>query len=154
MGCAPLFAELIAPCGINCGLCRRYLANRNSIKRIRCRGCIPGSVHCTYLFVNCSGINHSIEKNSVFCFECRQYPCPGLEIMDRRYQTQYGESVLNNLEKIRDVGVEAFPESQSDLHHCPYCGEMISMHNGRCFRCEPITRLAEKMTDRADQGAS
>lgn len=35
----PIPEELIAPCGMNCALCSRYLAFVNKLKRSQCIGC-------------------------------------------------------------------------------------------------------------------
>ncbi len=70
----PISEELIAPCGMNCAICSRYLAYVNDLNLSQCAGCRPGNKKCSYLFDKCSGINAALEGNAtaVFCFECSQ----------------------------------------------------------------------------------
>jgi len=107
-------------------------------------GCRPGGVECTYLFAKCSGINHISDGDSPFCFECDQYPCKQINRMDDRYRKNYGMSVKSNLEDIKILGVDKFVESQYKKYQCSTCGGMISVHNGKCFQCETVTKLIEK----------
>jgi hypothetical protein len=64
--------------------------------------------------------------------------------MDKRYQTNYGMSVKENLESIRKGGIDKFIQDQYKKYRCSKCGGLISIHNRKCFKCDPITRLVEK----------
>ena len=138
--------QLIAPCGMNCAVCSRYLAYVNNLKRSQCAGCRPGNKKCSYLFATCSGLNSSLEgtASARFCIECEQYPCPQITRMDDRYRRNYQMSVKDNLQSIRRGGEAEFVKEQYEKYCCPKCGDLLSIHNGRCFRCEKITRLVEK----------
>jgi len=138
--------ELIAPCGMNCAICSRYLSYVNNLKRSQCPGCQPGNKHCSYLFAKCSGINGALQgtANASFCFECDQYPCKQLNRMDDRYRSNYGMSVKDNLVSIKSIGVVRFTEEQYEEYRCSRCGGLISIHNRKCFKCDTITRLVEK----------
>ena len=138
--------ELIAPCGMNCAICSRYLSYVNNLKRSQCVGCRPGKKKCLYLFEKCSGINGALKVNATadFCFECGQYPCRQINRMDDRYRINYGMSVKDNLECINKTGVEIFTKEQYEKYRCPKCGGLISIHNRKCFKCDTITRLVEK----------
>ncbi len=136
--------ELIAPCGMNCAICSRYLAYRHHLDRSQCTGCRPRNVPCNYLFGKCTGINHASNGKVVFCFACDQYPCQQINRMDSRYRKEYGMSLKQNLETIRTSGIENFLEEQYRQHHCAKCGGLISIHNRKCFNCDTVTRLIEK----------
>jgi len=138
--------ELIAPCGMNCAICSRYLSYVNNLKRSQCAGCRPGNKKCSYLFEKCSGINSALQGNSTasFCFECNQYPCKQINRMDDRYRNNYEMSVKDNLECINNIGVEQFTKEQHEKYCCSKCGGLISIHNRKCFKCDTITRLVEK----------
>jgi predicted RNA-binding Zn-ribbon protein involved in translation (DUF1610 family) len=140
----PISEALIAPCGMNCALCSRYLAYTHHLKRSRCVGCRPRDEQCTYLFEKCGGANPDAAGEAAFCFACDRYPCPRIKRMDERYRKNYGMSVRANLERIRDVGLAQFVAEQYATHRCPTCGEVRSVHNGKCFACDPITRLVER----------
>lgn len=143
---SPAKEALIAPCGMNCAICSNYLAYVNGLNKSQCSGCRPGNKKCTYLFEKCTGINHTLEgnTNAKFCYECNQYPCKETERMDQRYRNNYGISVKDNLERIKNNGVTDFVAEQYDEHHCPECGGMVSVHNRKCFKCEIITKLVDK----------
>lgn len=142
----PIKEDLIAPCGMNCAICSNYLVCKNNLNKSQCAGCRTANKKCTYLFAKCSGINHSLNGNAKakFCFECDQYPCKEINRMDRRYRENYGISVKENLEYIRESGIKEFVVKQYNDHKCSKCGELVSVHNKKCFKCEPITKLVEK----------
>jgi len=138
--------ELIAPCGMNCAICSRYLAYINNLKRSQCVGCRLGNKKCSYLFGKCSGINHSLKGNAsaVFCYECVQHPCREINRMDNRYQENYQMSVKENLLAIEKTGVRKFTDEQYEKYKCSRCGGLISIHNRKCFKCDKVTKLVEK----------
>ncbi len=142
----PYPENLIAPCGMYCAICSRYLSYVNGLKRSRCIGCRPGNKKCLYLFEKCSGINSDLEGNATarFCHECDQYPCKQINRMDTRYRNHYEMSVKDNLECIKKRGAHNFIKEQYEKYHCSRCGGLISIHNRKCFKCDTITRLVEK----------
>ncbi len=142
----PVKGILIAPCGMNCAICSNYLACINNLNKSQCAGCRTTNKKCTYLFEKCTGINHFIDGNAdaKFCYECEQYPCKEINRMDRRYRENYGISVKENLEYIRENGLSKFVAKQYSEHKCSKCGEMISVHNRKCFKCDTVIKLVEK----------
>lgn len=138
--------SLIAPCGLNCAACSRYLAYLHNLKRSQCKGCRPENKKCTYLLKKCAGteISSGGTASAPFCFECGHYPCVQIDRLDRRYRKSYGVSVKDNLEAIKARGVSAFVDEQCRKYSCGRCGETISIHNRKCFICDQITRLVEK----------
>jgi len=142
----PISKELIAPCGMNCAICSRYLSHLNDFKKSQCVGCRPGNKKCSYLFEKCSGINNMLNGNAraKFCFKCDQYPCKQINRMDDRYRKNYMMSVKDNLECIDKNGIDYFIEEQFKKHRCSKCNRLISIHNRKCFKCDEVTRLVEK----------
>lgn len=137
--------ELIAPCGMNCAICSRYLAFVNGLRRSQCIGCRPGNRTCEYLYAKCTGMNNGISTGSAaFCFECDQYPCKHINRMDHRYRNNYEMSVKRNLEYIEKMGIERFADEQYKRYRCSRCDGLISIHNSKCFKCDTVTRLVEK----------
>jgi hypothetical protein len=129
--------ELIAPCGMNCALCSAYLARQHDLRkqgimRIYCAGCRPRGKNCAFLKKKCDLLG----KGQVqYCYECSDFPCPTLKHLDKRYRTFYRMSMIENLEFIRDNGVEKLLEKESEKWRCPNCGGVICCHNGICFEC-------------------
>ena len=136
--------ELIAPCGMNCAICSRYLAFINNYKKSHCTGCRPANKRCTYLFKNCTGPENSSNERASFCFECVEYPCKQINRMDKRYKENYKMSVKENLEHIKSKGIESFIKDQKKKYKCPRCSGLISIHNKKCFKCDTVTKLVEK----------
>jgi hypothetical protein len=124
--------ELIAPCGMNCGICMAYLREKN-----KCPGCAAidpylKSYRRRCVIRNCETIK---SNQSGFCYECASFPCRRLKQLDKRYTTKYRMSMIENLEYIREKGMELFLEKEAEKWRCPECGGVICCHNGICFGC-------------------
>lgn len=129
--------ELIAPCGMNCAVCSGYLALKYDIKAkgIRmpyCKGCRPRDKKCAFLKKRCDLLlNDQVE----YCYECRDFPCENLKHLDKRYRTLFHMSFFDNLNFIKEQGIEEFLEKQKEEWKCSDCGGVICCHNGICFSC-------------------
>lgn len=138
--------ELIAPCGMNCLLCIAFQfkekdINKRGFHKKYCHGCIPRGENCTYMKVSCELLG----KGSVrFCYECESYPCKRLETLDKRYRTKYHMSMIENLNCIKEFGMEEFLKKEADKWRCKECGETICCHNGLCLNCNIDTLLVNK----------
>jgi len=132
--------NLIAPCGINCGICSAYLAYSRNIPKKRgkishCIGCRPRDKQCAYLKGNCE----ILRENKVdFCFECKNFPCNRLKHIDERYRNDFNMSLIENLYEIKNEGVDKFLENQKEKYKCSKCGGVICVHNKKCYDCEKI----------------
>ena len=137
--------KLIAPCGMNCGICSGYLAFKHEIKSkgikmSYCAGCRPRNKKCAFLKKQCQLLlNGQVE----YCYECQDFPCKRLHNIDQRYRTLFRMSMIENLEFIRDNGIVRFLSKEQGEWHCPGCGEVICCHNGLCFNCD-LDRLSQK----------
>jgi hypothetical protein len=140
----PVLIELIAPCGMNCAICSRYLSYIYNLKRSQCIGCRPRKKKCTYLFKNCTGPKNISNEKATFCFECSHYPCKQINRIDDRYRRNYQMSMKENLDYIKTKGIDKFTEEQYKKYHCKMCDGLISIHNKKCFKCDTVTRLVEK----------
>lgn len=127
----PITPLLIAPCGMDCGICLAYLRDRN-----RCMGCMaasgPKQHHCDVCSIK---VCTKRAKGTTFCFDCSRYPCRRLRQLDTRYRTRYGMSMIENLDRIRDQGLDAFVERENVRWACPTCGRPICVHDRRCYAC-------------------
>jgi len=45
--------------------------------------------------------------------------------------------MIENLVFIKEHDIENFLEKEMEKWKCSECGEVISCHNGVCFRCHP-----------------
>jgi hypothetical protein len=128
---------LIAPCGMNCGVCVSYLAMKNNLnkqgfKKAYCAGCRPRGKNCTFMAKKCDLLGKGLIR---FCHECGDFPCSRLIDLDHRYRTKYHLSMIENLEFIKDHGIESFLAQEEAKWRCPECGGRICCHNGLCLSC-------------------
>jgi hypothetical protein len=79
-----------------------------------------------------------------YCYQCPDFPCRNLEHIDERYRSRYRMSMIENLELIRDHGVEKLLGKESEKWRCPECGGVICCHNGICFECGSELLKAKK----------
>jgi Protein of unknown function (DUF3795) len=122
----PFRAKLIAPCGIDCAICRAFLREKN-----HCTGCnAPDrNFHTNCFLFSCE------KRTGRYCFTCDKFPCRRLKQLDKRYRTKYHMSMLANLEAIRKNGIRAFVRSERKRWTCGVCGGTVDVHHYRCSAC-------------------
>ena len=127
--------DLIAPCGMNCRICIGYFGYTVSGKKrkMKCIGCKPRDKSCAFLKKYCKKLS---KKEVNYCYECSDFPCFHLEKIDKLYRKRYNMSMIENLEYIRDNGMDDFLRQQEKKYQCPECGGVICVHNEICYSCE------------------
>jgi hypothetical protein len=129
-------SDLIAPCGMNCGICRAYNAYIHDVptkrgKVTHCKGCLPRAKNC-YIKRGCPKLRrHEIES----CSQCTTIPCPKLAHLDKRYRERYDMSMVENLKELKDRGMDEFLKSQAAKYLCPSCGGVVCVHDKKCYTC-------------------
>ena len=58
-----------------------------------------------------------------------------MKLLDKRYRTRYGMSMLENLDAILQNGIRAFIRAEQERWTCPTCHGTIDVHHGRCPAC-------------------
>lgn len=71
----------------------------------------------------------------MFCYECKDFPCPGLKKIDERYRTRYHVSFIENLKCIEKNGMRKFLASERKKYRCTECCGVVSIHGGKCYDC-------------------
>ncbi len=124
--------SLIAPCGMNCAICRAYLRDKK-----KCPGCNGGDINKSASCLKCKIKNcEKLKEGKLeFCYECNEFPCPRIEQIDKRYITKYLMSMIDNLEQIKNLGMETFLEDEKVKWTCKSCGGIICVHKGACINC-------------------
>ena len=127
--------ELIAPCGMNCGICIGYFgyATNGRKRKNICEGCRIRDKNCAFIKKQCEKLS---KKEVEYCFECEDFPCENLEKLDKCYQEKYDMSMIKNLEFIKENGINLFLKQQGEKYKCPNCGGVICVHNKKCYNCE------------------
>lgn len=123
---------MIAPCGMNCGICLAYLREKN-----HCDGCNilskkkpPYCQRC--VIKNCRELKKS---GGTYCFACDAFPCKRLRQLDTRYRTRYSMSMIENLLTIKQTGIRTFVKQEAERWRCERCGGVICVHRGVCSSC-------------------
>jgi hypothetical protein len=128
----PFDATLMAPCGMNCGICIGHLREKK-----RCPGCNGSDAgkpqHCVVCRIKYC--DETEVRAQQFCFECARFPCVRLRQLDKRYRANYGLSLIENLESIRELGLEGFVAREKDRWMCLECGRVICVHRKNCLYC-------------------
>ncbi len=111
----------------------RLHGKRKKEKKEPCPGCRIRDKNCAFLKAECEKLS---EKRVEYCFECDDFPCDDLEKLDEGYRGKYGMSMIENLQFIKENGIEAFLGQQEENYRCPECGGTVCVHTGICYGCE------------------
>ena len=117
---------------MNCSICTAYLREKN-----KCPGCRKPDDSKPVTRVICKiKTCENLQKGSArFCFECEQFPCNNLKHLDKRYRAKYNMSMIENLGDIKEKNMKEFLEAQEGKYECPKCGDVICVHNDKCYSC-------------------
>lgn len=122
---------LLAPCGVNCGTCVAHLRDKK-----KCNGCNGNDenkpYHCTKCRIKFCDIR--LKNHYEYCSQCEK-KCQRMKQLDKRYIKNYNISLLDNLERIRTIGIEKFMIRESEKWTCPNCGGIICQHTKICSKC-------------------
>lgn len=134
----PCNIQLIAPCGMNCGVCIAYLRDKKP-----CSGCRTNSINKPNHCINCRIVHckYLAETKSGFCFDCIKFPCSRMKQLDARYRKNYHTSLIENLNQIKTKGIEVFLESETQKWTCPNCNNILSIHRNFCINCNEIIKI-------------
>lgn len=126
--------EAMGPCGVYCGACPAF--DRT------CLGCgSDDRQQKRSSKFSCKLRRCAFEEKDVdLCNECPEFPCkklldklPRAHPGDPRFE--YRVEVLENAERIRQVGVERWLEEQDARWTCPQCGGRVHFYHYRCSQC-------------------
>ena len=118
--------ELLAPCGLYCGVCSIYIAHRDdnhkfkqvlmkvyksfvkSVDDISCTGCLSDGIVFPVCQV-CSIKKCCNEKNIKGCYQCDDFPCKFID----NFPVPVGKKVImRNTPTWRELGTEKFVEEK------------------------------------------
>jgi len=128
--------ELVALCGIDCGICElnmckdnsellAYLASKGIPKdKLPCAGCRDIKGHCPVIGVPCATYTCATEKGVDFCYDCGDFPCTKLQPSADRADVLPHNTKVFNLCTIKRIGVEDFVKLSSGIKERYYKGKM------------------------------
>jgi len=145
---------LVAACGLYCGACPMYLATQsNDEKRIQpllkrfstgpmkltmedilCDGCL-GKGRIASFCKRCEIRACPKDKSNVtLCSDCTDFPCSRITDFNNDGMTHHAE-VLDNLRRIREIGIHEWAEFEKDRWERPECRLPMSWYDGECSGC-------------------
>ena len=129
--------NLAAPCGLYCGICRQYLVLKKDLFEAKglkqgCKGCRIRHKNCAFIRKECS----ALKKDEIdFCYECEKFPCNNLKKLSDGYLERWSVNLIQNLERIKEIGADKWLQEQKELYTCPDCGGEICIHDVECYDC-------------------
>lgn len=121
---------MLAPCGINCYVCYAHVRPKNV-----CGGCRGAEEymlkHCRQCAIKACAQNLGID----FCGDCPTFPCQRIKRLDKRYREKYHTSLIDNLQRMKTIGLPAYLIEEQAKWSCSACGGVISIHSRICSEC-------------------
>lgn len=130
--------NLLSPCVFYCGTCRHYLARAKRL--LKEKNLKHGCLGCRIQDKNCAGIKRDCalirKKQITYCFECEDFPCANLVKLNQRHVRDDKVSPIENLQRMKEIGVEQWLREQEDAWRCPNCGGILCLIDDReCYDC-------------------
>jgi len=146
--------KLVAPCGLYCGACPRYIATQNKDEQklnillqqissqytkltpadLQCDGCISnGRLAIT---ANRCTIRECVKKKPTVtrCSNCPEFPCFRIINFNNDGMPHHAE-VLGNCRSLNDVGIKKWAKSEEERWSCKQCKTKISWYDKKCSSC-------------------
>ncbi len=131
----PFTAELIAPCGMNCGICKAYLAYSRGVPTRKAKYHIAQAAWRVTKTVRSLKEREKLKKcKSASAMNAQTCPARSSKL-DELYSARYGMSMVENQKMIKEKGMGEFLKSQAEKYRCPSCGDIVSVHDGKCYVC-------------------
>lgn len=121
----------VAPCGVICDLCLGFQREKNKCDGCKSVGNKP--YHCTVCSIKSCPEKEGDEN--LLCYKCKKFPCRRIKDLDKRYISKYGESPIQNLKTINEIGINEFIMQEKEKWKCSVCGHLLCVHRGVCLIC-------------------
>lgn len=127
---------LVAPCGIDCGICELYVCRDNSQlknilvakgipeEKLPCPGCKAIKGTCPVIGSTCETYLCASAQNVEYCFACKDFPCTKLHPAAHRAEILPHNLKVFNLCTIKRIGLAAFVEKSAEFKKRYYQGKM------------------------------
>lgn len=129
--------NLVAPCGLDCGICELYLSRDNRKlmdmlvsmgipeEVLPCDGCKSNKGDCPVIKGKCDTYACSKEKGVSFCTYCDDFPCMRLAPVADRANTLPHNIKMYNLCLINKHGVEELIKKSLQVKQAYFKGKMV-----------------------------
>jgi hypothetical protein len=138
--------ELIAPCGIYCGVCPQLIAYKNNNDRLKeklsasfgikpeeivCEGCTSET---PFLFCVSCGIKSCVQEKEIeSCAECDNFPCDKIENFPVK---KFVEKITWDVNYRRQHGKDSWISKTIEINSCPSCQTLNHWIAKRCLSCK------------------
>ena len=144
--------DLLAPCGLYCGVCGVLIADREDNRKfkerlatvygtkpedIRCKGCLHENEDDVFFYCRACPIKDCTRKKGIEgCRQCDDFPCRLIE----EFPLPVGKRViLRAVPRWREWGTEKWVAEEEKRYHCPSCGYALFRGAKRCRQCrQPV----------------
>lgn len=129
-----------AYCGLYCGACCSMVVNEKQKggdtalqvltdeKEQPCEGC-DAIYQEKCEFVQCCR-QHEVES----CAFCNEFPCEMI-IKFSKEEWEHHQVVLDNLKRIKEIGIDAWLAEQKEYWKCPSCQSRTIWYQKQCTHC-------------------
>lgn len=147
--------ELLAPCGLYCGVCAIYIAHKNNNEKFKkallpvykglvkdvddlaCTGCLSDGVVFPFC-QKCPIKDCTREKGIDGCHQCDDWPCKFIE----NFPIEVGKKVIHRtIPAWRELSDEEFARQEEERYTCPECGNSLFRGVKRCNKCKTPVNL-------------
>jgi hypothetical protein len=143
--------ELLAPCGLYCGLCGIYVASRDNNQKLKeklaeaygvtpeqidCNGCLSDKkfVYCQVCDIRTCVMGKAYEG----CHQCDGFPCKFIE----EFPVPEGKKViLRSIPARRELGDKKWVEEEEQRYTCPHCHDRFFRGAKKCGRCKRFLEI-------------
>ncbi|MFX1328412.1 MAG: DUF3795 domain-containing protein [Promethearchaeota archaeon] len=142
--------DLLAPCGLYCGVCRIYKAHKDndlefkreilptlndygakSVDDIACTGCLSDGAK--FHFCQTCPIRDCIKNKKIEgCYLCDDFPC---SIITNWPDPLDKKVMLRSIPTWRNLGTEKWIEAEEKRYQCPKCGKLLFHGAKKCREC-------------------
>ncbi len=141
-------SNLLAPCGMYCGVCGIYIAHRDGNQKFKERlapvyGLTPGDLHCEGCMAEPEKVIHfcrichirecALGRGYTGCHQCDEFPCTHIE----NFPIDVGKRViLRSVPRRREWGDMKWVTEEEKRYLCPRCGAKLFRGAKRCHECK------------------
>ncbi len=146
--------QLIAVCGLYCGACGIYRAQRDNnqqlleqilqaltssgqkvtLDELQCDGCLGESRLFPYCRQCAIRLCPQDKPGVTRCSDCPDFPCSRITSFNDDGMRHHAE-VLQNLRRIQEIGVKAWFKQEEERWRCPQCKTAADWYDRTCFQC-------------------
>ncbi len=130
----------LSQCGLYCGACSSMLLHDKSMGDVDltdfeveyeespCAGCASGA-NSTCEFIICNQ-----EHGTECCAFCNEFPCEMI-VKFSADEWAHHVDVLDNLKRIKEIGIDAWLGEQKKQWSCATCGSRTHWYQSKCRHC-------------------